>query len=428
LFCLNRASLSSTFFHLSKSDPENGFICDLTSFAGCVEGGTPHSVNMEVSLCVQLLLASHLAYFLRMKLEEEFGFTSTCGVSTNKLLSKLVGSKNKPKNQTTLLALDDEAVFTFIDSHVIRKIPGIGSKISRMLEAKLRPDDEPPGEHTMESRVLVHEARTHPDIYPASLELLLAGPGSERGIGEKVWGYLHGVDPSDIKAATEIPSQISIEDSYRSLESSTRITEELHKLSMSLIRRMRLDLLVDDDNPHRDAPQRWLAKPKTLRLSIGTRPPPGSDAYMSRTSRSAPLPGFVFSVKDDIDDLADRLVGEAVLPLLRKFQTGGEHKWDLSLLNVCVANMVPVGSEVPGGSGRDIAVMFKTQDEVLKPFRVENSIEKEAMNEDGDGASQEAEWDVSWEGQGDGDSCSLCGYYIPPFAMEAHLRYHELGD
>jgi len=437
LFCLNRATLSSSFFHLARNDPEKGFTCDLTRFAGCVEGATPESVNMDVPLCVRLLLASHLAYYLRMKLETEFGFTSTCGISTNKLLSKLVGNKNKPRNQTTLLALDDETVATFIDGHVIRRIPGIGSKISRTLEAKLRPDNEPLGEHTMESRVTAGEVRTHPDISPGSLEVLLAGPGAEKGIGEKVWGFLHGVDASDVKNASDVPSQISIEDTYRSLDTLGRITEELHKLSMSLIRRMRVDLVVDDDSPHREATQRWLARPKTLRLSIGVRPPADSDSYMSRTSKSAALPSFVFSLQDEMDQLADRLVGETVLPLLRRFQSGKEHKWDLSLLNICVTNMVQVGSDDRGGSGRDIAVMFKTQDEVLKPYRADPLLGKKNTNDKGpvaemdfgDGDNfQEIEWDTSWEGQGEGERCPLCGYYIPLFAIEAHLRYHELGD
>lgn len=427
ILCLNRSSLSSSFFHLSKDDPEKGFPCDLTRFAGCVEGSRPEDIDSDNPLCLRLLLASHLAYHLRTKLEDDHGYTSTCGIATNKLLSKLAGSRNKPRNQTTLASHRAGAVAAFVDGHSLRQVPGIGFRTVRLLHAKLRPDLPPLEPMGGECKLTVGEVRAHQGICPASLEVLLGGTGAERGVGERTWGLLHGVDDSEVKLANDVPTQISIEDTYRGLTDLNRITEELRKISRSLIRRMRVDLVVDDENPHREATRRWVARPKTLRLSINAPPVVGEDqGYFSRISRSAPLPSFVFRLEEDIGQLADRLVAEAVLPLLKKFQSGREHKWEVALLNVCVANMVLAGSDDGAGQGRDISVMFKKQDEVLRPFRVESQPVEQVGEKQSD--ELEDEWFPEWEDFSDGEPCSECGYRVPYFALAAHLRYHELGD
>lgn len=430
ILCLNRASLSSSFFHLSKNDPENGFPCDLTRFAGCVEGGSPDSVDPDTTLSLRLLLGSHLAYYLRMKLEDGHGYTTTCGIATNKLLAKLAGNRNKPRNQTTLLSLRDDVVTSFMDKHSLRQIPWIGFKTSRILHMKLLSDVPPPDPMSMECKLTAGDVRTHQDINPASLEALLGGPGAEKGVGDRVWGLLHGVDDTEVKPANDIPTQISIEDTYRSLDDLERITEELRKISRSLIRRMRVDLVVDDENPHREATQRWIARPKTLRLSINA-PLTGDEGYFSRISRSAPLPSFVLGLRESVEQLAERLVAEAVLPLLRKFQRGKGDKWEIVVLNICVTNMILAGSDDGAGSGRDISVMFKTQDEVLKPFRVESPpTRKEAHETDGGDNSNDLDesWYPEWEDFNDGEPCSHCGYRVPYFALVAHSRYHEIGD
>lgn len=326
-----------------------------------------------------------------------------------------------------LLSLTDDGVAAFIDGHSLRQMPWIGFKAGKLLHSKLLPDLPPQDPMSMECKLTAGAVRSHPEISPASLETLLGGPGGEKGAGERVWGLLHGVDDTEVKQANDIPTQISIEDTYRGLDDLDRIAEELRKISRSLIRRMRVDLVEDDDNPHREATQRWIARPKTLRLSINA-PLTGreDEGYFSRISRSAPVPSFIFGLKDRVEQLADRLVAEAVLPLLRKFQGGRGDKWGVVLLNICVANMVLTGSDDGTGQGRDISVMFKTQDEVLKPFRAGAS--------SGNGVHQggnhgvEDEWYPEWDDFGGGEPCSRCGYQIPYFALVAHLRYHELGD
>ncbi|KAF4512367.1 hypothetical protein G6O67_001517 [Ophiocordyceps sinensis] len=424
--CLNRLSLSDSFFCLSRKDPELGFNCDLTSIAGCVVGAPASGARLDHHTYLRLLLGSHLAHHLRLRLETDFGYTATCGISTNKVLSKLVGSCNKPRNQTTLPALRDDDVTEFMDRHKVRQVPGLGFKTALLLESYILGQPLDADSHLFESTLTVGEVRQHQAISPSSLESLLGGPGAERGIGQRVWGLLHGVDPTEVKEASNIPSQISIEDTYQGLETMPQIVQELHKLSCSLVRRMRVDLVVRDGDAITPDAQRWIARPKTLRLSSRSWPTrQGSDRSFSRVSRSGPLPSLVFDLEADVDDMAQQLVAEALLPLLRRMQGDKAHKWNLQLLNVCVANMIPGAADDRSGAGRDIGVMFKTQDEVLLPWRVTGNSENESDDSLGETAFEEPDMSPTWDSTVH-SLCPQCGHFVPQFAMPAHARYHEL--
>ncbi|KAM5388815.1 hypothetical protein ACJA88_000679 [Fusarium oxysporum] len=349
------------------------------------------------------------------------------------MLSKLVGSKNKPRNQTTLMAITEDEVIAFVDTHKLRRIPGLGFKTVQVLGTQVGADmskgvSEIP--ELSDNPVTVADVRLHPDISPGAIEKLLTGPGSEKGVGVRIWSLLHGVDPTEVKEASDVPTQISIEDTYKGLDTLAHITEELHKLSCSLIRRMRTDLLVPDDGADTPGAQKWIARPKTLRLALRTW------AYLhsaqgqnySRVSRSGSLPHFIFDSKDDIAHIAERLVSEALLPLLRRLSPEKGQRWNLQMLNICVANMVVGAADDKTGAGRDISVMFKRQDEVLKPFQVmqdKHVAQSEEITQtvpEGDGEDEE---DNDWD-MGDNALCPLCGHYIPLFAVSAHQRYHEM--
>lgn len=423
---LNVGCLADSFFHLSKKDPENGFPCNLTSISGCVQGILPETAPLENKVYLRLLLGSHLANFLRRKLESGYGYTSTCGIATNKLLSKLVGSRNKPRNQTTLLAIHDDDVFQFVDGHKTRQIPGLGSKTVAQLESHvLGKRVEPESQFT--SALSVADLRFHPTMSPELLETLLANPGAEKGIGTKVWGLLHGVDTTEVKVASDVPSQISIEDTYKGLDTLPQITEELHKLSCSLMRRMRIDLLALDPHARVPGAQRWIARPKTLRLSVRCWPARqghGIGRDFTRISRSGPLPTFVFNDSEDIDGMAQQLVAETLLPLLKRLHEDHGQKWNLQLINVCVANMVACAADESQGVGRDISVMFRKQDEILQPYRLAPVADN---NFDASLVSEESGWQSGCEDEDENHStCPTCGHRLPDFAMAAHTRYHKM--
>jgi DNA polymerase iota len=303
--------------------------------------------------------------------------------------------------------------------------------------------------------------RTHPGISPPTLEKLLSGPGAEKGLGTKVWSLLHGIDTAEVKPARDVPTQISIEDSYRGLTDPSEIQRALVAITTSLLRRMHTDLVEEittttttlNANPtphptpsHVNTPppkRRWLARPKTLRLSTSPYTPFPSEAtspYPNRTSRSTPLPTFVFTTTNpnnspsSLQETAARLVSSTLLPLFHKLHpnpipnpdpdtgtgtgtvTGTNRDtnkcpggWNIGVMNVCVTNMV--GAGVDGGGGgrggggagaRDIGEMFRRQEGVLSQFRVREAGDGEG-GEDGEEEEGEGGYGKGGYGAGDGD-------------------------
>ncbi|KAF2497779.1 DNA/RNA polymerase [Lophium mytilinum] len=495
LTLLNPNDLASSFFCLSKADPTQGFAFDASQVAGHTYPGDlqdklPLDAGQRHALRLRLHLGSHLAMHLRHQLEQVKGYTCTVGISTSKLLAKLVGNLNKPKGQTTLMppynseAGDSDNVTTFIDSHEVGKIPGIGFKLAQKVrEHMLRRPAE--FDHGLvyggtKEQVLVRDVRTHPGMSAEALEKVLSGPGTPHGIGGKVWGLVNGIDETEVGQAREVPKQISIEDSYMRLVTMEEVLRELHTLTRSLINRMRIDLLEDDDEPSTDAVtatagKRWVAHPKTLRLSTRPRPPLNADGTRTRTfnriSRSVPSPSFIFSLTETVDKLAEKLVAEVLLPLFRKLHPE-KSGWNLSLMNIAITNMVDTASDTKAGTGRNIARMFQQQDDVLKQWRVEDrdrspspsvnvmmgdQLDQEGQLDDNDQPEEDAHpktappithqgsedaisrsqdshveeigegWDSDEEMIDELSSfrCDICGAIMPTFAMVAHSRWHS---
>lgn len=233
---INPHALHSSFFHLSRHDPTIGFEFDgrripgytvpsnSSAFPGAPLLRTPDSMSSidggHSSLCMRLLIGSHLAQYLRRQLEEHQGYTSTVGISTSKLMSKLVGNVNKPMGQTTLLppysSFDgsESNVIRFLDSHDIGKIPGIGFKSAQRIRDHVlgRPAAFDAGlvYGNSKERVTVRHVRLSTSMGVDLLEKLLGGPGALKDIGSKVWGLINGVDDSEVSKAREVPQQISI--------------------------------------------------------------------------------------------------------------------------------------------------------------------------------------------------------------------------
>ncbi|KAK3077647.1 hypothetical protein LTS18_009670, partial [Coniosporium uncinatum] len=392
---LNPRNSPDSFFCLSKSDPTIGFPFDASYIAGHTYPEPEPNQRCDLAtadaLTLRLLLGSHLALYLRNQLREQNGYTATVGISTSKLVSKLVGNLHKPDGQTTLLPPYDYTgatgsnVTAFIDSHEIGKIPGIGFKMARAIRQHVlqRPVIYDEGLVTGRTKdtVSVRDVRLYPGISAEALEKVLAGPGSPHGIGSKVFGLIRGVDDTEVGQARQVPRQISIEDSYIRLDTMDEVLKELGMLARSLIKRMHSDLSQEDNEDVGDfadtntitSNKHWLAHPKTLRLSTRPRPPLNANGTRSRTfqriSRSAPLPSFVYSFTDSFGAIADRLVTEALVPMFRKLHPE-RSGWNLSLVNIAVTNMAETASDSRVASGRDISKMFRNQSEVLKEWRI----------------------------------------------------------
>jgi len=307
--------------------------------------------------------------------------------------------------------------------------------------------------------VTVKDVRLFPDMSAKALEQILGGPGMERGIGDKVWNLINGVDDTEVQQMRRVPMQISIEDSYIRLDAMPQVLKEMQILATSLVKRMHTDLLEDDEDPESGSIKRWIAYPKVVRLSTRPRLALNADGTRTRSfnriSRSMPLPAFVFNLKDDIAAVVERLVQEALVPLFRRLhpQTG----WNLSLLNICVTNLVEAASEDSGSSGRDIGKMFKRQEKVLKEWKIEDKdvppdpvpekeLQYQAEPSAGDDAMElmegsedmlyptqntvedNAQWDDDDEESDGLERCGKCGASLPGFAMLAHERFHSFEE
>lgn len=433
---LNRNDLEHSFFHLDHQDPTAGFIYNATDFYGPTWPPVAQHQNPpdSDSLRMRLLVASHLAGHLRCQLESHKGYTATVGISTSKLLAKLVGKVHKPNSQTTLLppyvvveyGLDSN-VIRFLDGHEIRKIPGIGSKIAHKLHAHLS--------RSMEDQLTVREVRLFPGMGPSLLDRILAGPGSSKGIGARIWGLIHGVDGSEVMEGSDLPTQISIEDSYGRLDRLDIVKSELIKLTVNLIRRMRTDLTEKKNPGTGNDAFRWRAQPRTLRLSTRPRRLPSNSnsnpdhSYYHRSSRSAPLPRYVLQNQDDrVEALAERLVREHVMTLFRRLHPE-KSGWNLSLMNIAVTNMVEGAGEEKHRSGRDIGTMFQRQEEAVPPVP-DPDPDPVPVPEDEPGWQEESDKEQQQQQQeeeGSAIQCLICGGLIPYFALEAHELYHRYG-
>jgi len=479
---LNPNDLTHAFFHLSREDPTVGFPFDASRTAGHEYPDIPGKrmvieTARDLELLVRLRLGSHLAQQIRHRLEEEKRYTCTVGISTSKLLAKLAGNVHKPKDQTTLMPPyestsdeQDSNVPRFIDSHDIGKIPGIGFKMSHKLRAHvlMKSQDDAPMFGEVKDPVSVRDVRLFQGMGPELLEKLVGGPGAERGIGAKAWALINGVDDSEVQRAKRIPSQISIEDSYPRLETLAEVKTELRLLTTSLINRMHADLLDNDEDDPTGKKKRWLAHPKTIRLSTRPRLPLNADGTRARSfnrnSRSCQLPNFIFSLREGVDALVEKLLQETLIPMFHRLHDN--KGWNLSMINVCVANMVETASEHASARGRDIGRMFKNQEEALKEWKVEDKDVPPDGSILGQGETRDSLWgqismgaepsagddalrerpagsedilpmtqdlvyeEMQWhdDEESDFDRCSICGAMMPGFAMAAHERYHNLGS
>lgn len=476
------SDLRQSFFHLSREDPTQGFTFDATRLAGHGypnSGQEPRDENLlsqttpdDYSLRLHLHVASHLATHIRTQLEVERGYTCTGGISTSKLLSKLVGAVKKPQTQTTLLPpyvarrAAASNVALFIDDLEVGKIPGIGFKTAVKLRELVlkRPPAFDGWLMNDDDRICVRDVKAVPGINSAEIDRVLSGPGSPQGFGSLVWNLLNGVDNTQVSTARDIPKQISIEDSYVKLDTVQAVVVELTKLAISLIKRMRLDLMEISQH-HPESTPRWLGRPRTLRLSTRPRAISTNDGdtkdsaarsyFHSRTSRNGQVPSFLFSVEESIDSQAARLVRENLMPLFYKLHPE-QTVWNLSLINVAVTHMQETASESKGAIGRNIENMFRKQEEHLKEWTA--YAEEEDILDDTSGLSPEVEMgdttalsvikgsedDTPWSTQRsqqaqdwiqeeesaieDYGACPQCGAFMPAFAMAAHQRFHSNGE
>lgn len=164
----------------------------------------------------RLILGARLAREIRQKLHDELEITSCAGIAHNKLLAKIIGTKNKPNKQTVLIPACTNDVMLALDS--IRSIPGIGQKAEQTLnEAGVR---------------TVKELQ---DIEFSVLQRLF---GLETSTKYKNWSK--GIDKSLVVPSGK-PKTISLEDSCRSISFRTDVEEKFRLLLIRLVNQVAED-------------------------------------------------------------------------------------------------------------------------------------------------------------------------------------------
>lgn len=251
------------------------------------------------------------------------------------------------------------------------------------------------------------------------------------------------------------------------------VEKTLLSLMQSLLKRMQIDLISaakgaeHDSVPINEAADlnHWVARPRTLRLTTRPRPPVNPDGSRSRSfsriSKSCDMPSIAFSSFNSIEEIAKTIVHDALIPLFRKLHPETSD-WDLSLINLCAANILHHASDERNGAGRDISYMFKKQVEILKEWNVEDNNSthdlnvRRSLDQDHNPLSPRTCANVSEDvvpseredhrisnlGKrvdknefnqkevvaGLNNTCEICGAHVPFFALLAHKRYHSMSD
>lgn len=407
------ATRGQSFFRLSRTDPSVGFSFDWDTFCGHTYPPTISNYGFPSLLHKRLFLGSHLASFIRIQILGSYNHTCSAGISTSKLTAKLAGCVNKPDKQTLLLPGFEAQ---FLGEHEIGKIPGIGCKTAQKIRDIVLGNPPDPTKDFEYGEVLEEVTANAARACLTSNELeTLVGGGA--GLGQRMWGWLHGIDGSKVVEASTVPTRISIEDTFRpgKLKNLTELTLVLHQLTTKLLQRMHLDLIAPGG-------EKWFAYPRNFRLSVRFHQ---KNSGLSRISKSAIMPRYVFSLTAPIEVSAEKLMKEVALGLFKKLCI--DKVWELHIVNVAAVNMVE------GSGGGDIREMFTSMKESQQGKDDEHLESNGDRRKDYEEKEEEDEWEDGDDRDGCGDfedsePCRLCGAKFPVFAIEAHRRFHDLDE
>lgn len=305
------SSPGRAFFQVApQTDPEAGFWYD---FDGPPSGHvlpnqTASDASSSSAYRQRLILASHLAQYIRERIHATLGLTTSAGVAHNKVLAKLVSSRHKPEDQTVFLPRDADDVVRFLDGedegqeNDVRAIMGFGGSIVAKLRESLAggggetpaagggpPPDPPP--------LTVSLARK---AFSLTHLCELFGPR----LGAKLYALLRGVDDEEVTPTPLYPAQISIEDTYRSLRGHNAVAEQVRTLSESLLRRIEAELMATNgqENELESEVLQWVRHDEPLALpgeqgTVTGREPPIVESggkpvlvrcYRERNNKTAP--------------------------------------------------------------------------------------------------------------------------------------------
>ncbi|CAH1958183.1 unnamed protein product [Acanthoscelides obtectus] len=239
----------------------------------------------------QMKMGSIIAQELRDKIKTELKLTTCAGIAHNKLLAKIAGGRHKPNQQT--IVFPNEAVELILSIQSLQKIPGLGQKLCKDLEA-----------------IGITSIDELQNCDFAHLSDLL---GSEKA--RATYDLSFGIDRSPVKT-TGKPQSIGIEDS-KHITAEAEVIEKLHELLSRLL------LLVAEDG----------RIPRTIRLTV--RQTNKTSRVTVRESRQCNVNPSLFNCKD-ISQLSQNSVNKIMSIIMRLFSKLVDTKkpYHLSLLGL----------------------------------------------------------------------------------------------
>lgn len=342
----------------------------------------------------RMLVAARLAYYIRQRISDEVGLTCSAGIAPSKSLAKLVGALNKPNQQTAFCppvaglassrqnARDSieynllQHITAFLDPLDLRKLPGFGRVVVDKIRDHLHPDPNTlakqsngrPRANFMEPTSVSDEEEEKVKIKVSvgtarkmlSLEELVGLFGEV--IGPRLWALVSGRDTEPVIPAPDFPLQLSIEDTYPypSLRGAS-IHAEISRLSLSLLRRLELELTTQNDalqeqpqplsqettiknevvtiRDYQEQPSTvavaragWLRYPMKLRLSV-------RQGWNNRVSKQTKMPVEIFELNQS-KEIRAAAIAKACRGLLRALIGGDDVVGDgMNLINIAALEL-----------------------------------------------------------------------------------------
>jgi DNA polymerase iota len=234
----------------------------------------------------QLQVACHLASFIRRRILKEFKLTCSAGISTSKLLSKLISGYRKPNDQTVLFS---SYAYNYLSNLSLSQIPGFGHRTRRLIQDKWReleleriPDLRDIPEEWKENQITVDMLRKR--VQKAEFVGWIQTHHALTA-ATQLYDLLLGIDASPV-LHSKPSSQISVEDSFLGCAGWEALRKTLYPL-VGLF----LDRLIEEEcDSSLDARSNnshiWLRIPKTLRLTLRHK----GNKHSNRESRSCSFP------------------------------------------------------------------------------------------------------------------------------------------
>jgi DNA polymerase iota len=427
---------------------------------------------------LQLFAASHFAQHIRAELFASQGYTTSAGISSTKLLSKLLSDLHKPALQSLQNPyITPSDMQMWLDTFKVEKLNGFGFRTGWILRNKILGEEMPEkgtyGDADKHNGSF-SEVPNDDDMVEYSEGLVNGRPhvgglsvGKVRTsctakdflswfgtrLGPRLWELLHGIDSAEVISTPIFPKQISVEDSYPDNRTLPVVFQNLGILTKSLVRRLDLDLRVGDA---------YVRFPRTLRLSMR------NGRQLGRESKSARMPVELFDLTLPTERRVDS-VGRIVNMLARGMIAGWPSDWRVGVINVAATDLM---ENMPGKGIQGFIDRPKMDDQVdwdvirelpediraevlrqyhLSPDRLKTESPDEELSDpmiveeteewentkrlevapDFENKVEESKSDTEWDDD-DGEEtedtkevCEICGVRIFSWMRDAHARYHD---